>query len=246
MSYYFFLGETMLPVPPPSMNTRINGKNKTINLINGGEVNLIKAPGLTEISFEFLLPNSRYPFANYDSSLQTGLINYAVGAISSRVGGSLGNAFSFKKAAPFLDSLKSAKETKNPIRFIVTRMGFDYSQLWNTNMLCTVENYEIREDARNGTDLNISIVLKQYKFFGTKTVEITKNEDGTETLHVKEPRYTPTAQIPATIKIANQLSVLEACKGVVGGNLDWRAVANASGVTNPLEKNIKGQVLKLV
>ena len=47
------------------------------------------------------------------------------------------------------------------------------------------------------------------------------------------------------MKITNQLSVLEACKGVIGGNLDWRAVANASGVTNPLEKNIKGQVLKL-
>jgi len=106
MSYYFFLGNTMLPVPPPRMNTKINGKNKTINLINEGEVNLIKTPGLTEISFDFLLPNSRYPFANYDSSLQTGLINYAVGAISSRIGGSLGNAFSFKKAAPFLDSLK--------------------------------------------------------------------------------------------------------------------------------------------
>lgn len=97
MSYYFFLGNTMLPVPPPRMNTKINGKNKTINLINEGEVNLIKTPGLTEISFDFLLPNSRYPFANYDSSLQTGLINYAVGAISSRIGGSLGNAFSFKK-----------------------------------------------------------------------------------------------------------------------------------------------------
>ena len=169
-----------------------------------------------------------------------------MGAISSRIGGSLGNAFSFKKAAPFLDSLKASKETRNPIRFIVTRMGFDYSQLWNTNMLCTVENYTICEDARNGNDLNISIVLKQYKFFGTKEVEVTKNEDGTETLRVKEPRYTPTTQVPAMMKITNQLSVLEACKGVIGGNLDWRTVANASGVTNPLEKNIKGQVLKLV
>ena len=169
-----------------------------------------------------------------------------MGAISSRIGGSLGNAFSFKKAASFLDSLKASKETRNPIRFIVTRMGFDYSQLWNTNMLCTVENYTIGEDARNGNDLNISIALKQYKFFGTKEVEVTKNEDGTETLRVKEPRYTPTTQVPAMMKITNQLSVLEACKGVIDGNLDWRAVANASGVTNPLEKNIKGQVLKLV
>lgn len=246
MSYYFFLGNTMLPVPPPKMDTKIKGKNKTINLINEGEVNLIKDPGLTEISFTFLLPNSKYPFANYDSSLQMGLIDYAIGGISSHIGGSLGNAFSFKKAATFLDSLKSAKEDQNPMRFIVTRMGVDYSQLWNTNMLCTVENYDIGEDARNGNDLNISIVLKQYKFFGTKEVEVMKNEDGTETLRVKEPRYTPTTQVPAAIKITNQLSVLEACKGVIGGNLDWRAVANASGITNPLEKNIRGKVLKFV
>lgn len=246
MSYYFFLGNTMLPVPPPKMDTRINGKNKTINLINEGEVNLIKTPGLTEISFDFLLPNSKYPFANYDSSLQSGLFNYAIGEISNRVGGSFGNAFSFKKAASFLDSLKTSKDSQIPIRFIVTRMGFDYSQLWNTNMLCTIEDYTIGEDARNGNDLNISIVLKQYKFFGTKEVEVLKNKDGTETLRVKESRYAPAMQIPPAVKIGNQLSVLEACRGVIGGNLDWRTVAKASGVTNPLEKDIKGRVLKLV
>ena len=74
MSYYFFLGDTMLPIPPARVDTKINGKNKTINLINEGEVNLLKTTGLTDISFIFSLPNSVYPFANYDNSLQSGLI----------------------------------------------------------------------------------------------------------------------------------------------------------------------------
>ena len=65
MSYYFYLGDFMLPVPPPRMDIKVNNKNKTINLINEGEINIIKTPGLKEISFEALLPNANYPFADY-------------------------------------------------------------------------------------------------------------------------------------------------------------------------------------
>ena len=68
MSYYFFLGDTMLPVPPAKMTLTIKGKNKTIDLINEGEVNIIKTPGLSEISFDARFPNQKYPFANYDTS----------------------------------------------------------------------------------------------------------------------------------------------------------------------------------
>ena len=43
MSYYFFVGDTMLPVPPAKMSIKVKGKNKTINLINEGEISIIKA-----------------------------------------------------------------------------------------------------------------------------------------------------------------------------------------------------------
>lgn len=66
MAYYFFINDKLLPVPPPKMNVRINNKNTTLNLINEGEVNVIKTPGLTEISFEAMLPNQWYPFSTYD------------------------------------------------------------------------------------------------------------------------------------------------------------------------------------
>ena len=41
-----------LPVPPAKMTVKIKGKNKTVDLINEGEANLIKDAGLTEISFD--------------------------------------------------------------------------------------------------------------------------------------------------------------------------------------------------
>ncbi len=75
MSYYFFLGMVQLPVPPARMELKIKGKNRVINLINEGEASLIKSPGLSEIEFEARLPNNRYPWAEYDTSLLGGLAN---------------------------------------------------------------------------------------------------------------------------------------------------------------------------
>ena len=43
--YYFFLGMMQLPVPPAKMTVKIKGKNKTVDLINEGEANLIKDAG---------------------------------------------------------------------------------------------------------------------------------------------------------------------------------------------------------
>ncbi len=246
MSYYFFLGDTMLPIPPARVDTKINGKNKTINLINEGEVNLLKTTGLTDISFTFSLPNSVYPFANYDNSLQSGLIDYALNEVSRRFHGLGGNSFLYKPAKHFLDSLKVAKESKNPIRLIITRMGMDYKPLWHTNMLCTIESYTIQENANNQTDLEIPISLKEYRYFGTKNVGISKDENGVERLIIKENRYTPPGNVPAALKITQELSVLEAVKNATHGTANWRDVATASGISNPLEKDLKGKVLTFV
>lgn len=234
MSYYFFLGETMLPVAPSKLDVTINGRNKTINLIETGEVNLINTTGLSDVSFTFLLPNQAYPFANYDASLTRGI-----------AGALLGNAFSFQKAERFLTAVKNLKADKNPTRFIVSRMGFDYSLLWSTNLLCTVEDYTTTEDAKNGTDVEVSIKLKEYVPYGTKEVEVKKGEDGKETLTVKENRFAPDKIYPHAVRVTHQQSILETVKEISGGNLDWRQVAAASGLQNPLEKHLKGKVLRL-
>ena len=54
--YSFFFGNVQLPVAPESMEMTINNQNTTINLINDQEVNILKRPGLTEITFDLLIP----------------------------------------------------------------------------------------------------------------------------------------------------------------------------------------------
>ena len=60
MAYYFYLGNVLLPVPPKKLDMKIDNKNKTYDLINNSQINILKSPGLTSIEFEILLPNSKY------------------------------------------------------------------------------------------------------------------------------------------------------------------------------------------
>ena len=68
--------------------------NKTVTLINEGEVNIIKTKGLREFSFEFLLPFQNYSFA----------------AVSKA-----------KKQKSYLDKLNQLKINKRPFQFVVKR-----------------------------------------------------------------------------------------------------------------------------
>jgi hypothetical protein len=147
MAYHFYLGKMLCPIAPSKLQLKIANKNKTLTLINEGEVNILKEAGLTDISFDLLLPNVKYPFAIYKTS--------------------------FKKADYFLDEIESMKTRKKPFHFIVTRTFPNGTMLFDTNMKVSLESYDIKEDAGQGFDVVVSIKLKQYKDFGTKTCNVT-------------------------------------------------------------------------
>ncbi len=230
MAYYFFIGDMMLPIPPAKMNVKVNNKNKTINLINEGEVNIIKAQGLTEISFDARLPNQNYPFADYDTSFSSSLTSQLTGS-----------NFSFKKADYFLDNFKTSKLSNFPVRLIITRMR-NWQLLFDTNMLVTLEDYNIDEDADNGFDLVVPLRFKQYRPYGTKECEVTTDENGVQHISVKETRPAYDKTVPNAYKIRNEQSMWEVCKRMSGGSLDWREVMEKNSITNPLGQ-VKGKVI---
>ena len=55
MSYSCYLAGAAWPTPE-KLQLKIKGKNKTLVLLNEGEVNFLRAPGLTEITVPFDLP----------------------------------------------------------------------------------------------------------------------------------------------------------------------------------------------
>lgn len=62
--YSFYFGRLLLPVTPQKLTTKIKGNNKTLTLVNEGDINFLRSPGLTEISFDVVLPMlGQYSFA---------------------------------------------------------------------------------------------------------------------------------------------------------------------------------------
>ena len=167
MAYHFYLGKMLCPVAPSKLQLKISNKNKTMTLINEGEVNTLKQPGLTEISFDLLLPNVKYPFATYKSG--------------------------FIGAKHFLDEIEKLKVDGKPFQFIVTRLFPNGKVLFDTNMKVSLEDYSIKEDAKQGFDVTVSIKLRQYKEYSTKTCNI--NSDG-KSASVQSGR--PTNNSPST------------------------------------------------
>lgn len=147
MAYDFYLGKTLLPVAPKKLQLKTKSANKTCTLINEGEINMLKTPGLTDIDFEIMLPFAEYGFAKYKDG--------------------------FKPVSYFLGVLEKYKQSKESFQFIVTRLLPNSKSLHGTNMRVSLEDCTIIEDADNGFDTTVSVKLKQYRDYGTKTCNIT-------------------------------------------------------------------------
>ena len=64
MAYKLYMAGTLMPITPSKVTVKINNQNKTMTLIYGVEINIMKAAGLTAVTFELVLPQVSYPFSN--------------------------------------------------------------------------------------------------------------------------------------------------------------------------------------
>lgn len=161
MAYSFFMvsdnKKVQLPIAPSDLTISVNGRNESIDLMNEGEVNLLKSPGLTEISFTALIPQvGKYPFAVNNEPIDT-----------------------------YTDFLNEMLVNKKPFRFVVVRTA-GTKLLFDTNLKVACEGYDLKESADNGFDVELDISLKQYRDYGVKTitlvsVQTTKKVDTTTT-----------------------------------------------------------------
>lgn len=218
MAYYMFMGNMQIPINPKELSTTINNKNETLDLMNVGEVNVLKPAGLTDISFEMMLPNSNYPF-----------------------NGSL--LMKSKKASYYLDKLKKMKTSYKPFQFIVVRMKPNGEMLHMTNMKVTLEDYVIRESHDQGFDCIVGVKLKSWKDYGTKKLVLEKDENGNTKGTVKTNR--PTSKVPNTsAKVGSGASLQAVVKKELGNTNNLFAIARLNKITVPAVL-AAGQVIQL-
>jgi hypothetical protein len=129
------------------------------------------------------------------------------------------------------------KTGKKPFQFIVCRQTPVGKKLLNTNMKVSLEDYKITEEAKNGFDFKVKFNLKQYRDYGTKTVNI-KIAASKPKASVEPKRETNNSPAPAAAQTytvvrgdclwniakrfygsgAKYTVIYNANKGVIGGN----------------------------
>lgn len=205
--YAFYLDSVQLPVTPSKLSTRIKNQNKTINLISGEEINILKVAGLTDVELTATIPQVRYPFAVYPNG--------------------------FKDAAFYLEKLEALKLSKKPFQFIVSRVSPSGKLLFDTNLTVSVEDYSIDEDADNGLDVEISINLKQFVPFGTKKAVIKQAAStGKKTAKVTKKRAS-TKTTPKTHTVVKGDTLWAICKKYLGSGTKYPEIAKLNKIKNP-------------
>lgn len=231
--YDIYISDMLLPIPPQKITLQINGKHETATLISEGEISILKSPGLSTVSFTALLPNVRYPFAQYPNG--------------------------FRNASYYLDKLESLKNTKQPFQFIVARKTPVNKKLFNTNLTVFLQSYQVVDNTGNGFDTEVQINLKEFKAYGTKTFTVTTPSETAPIIvqPARTPSTTPTSSGPSgsggngggssikTYKVQipgmgalsiKASSIQEAITKAMGSN--WTGTVYVDGVTYYVEKGI--------
>lgn len=217
--YSFFIDGMELPIAPQKLTVKIKGNNKTLTLINEGDINFLRAPGLTEITFDAILPMlGQYSFAN-----------------------------GYRRPDSYLNKLESLMTGKEPFRFLVSRVSPSGRLLYDTNMKVSLENYTVTEDATKGPDVTVSITLKQYISYSTKTVTVVKPKpEKKPVVQQKKKRETSSAPKVKTCTVKSGDCLWNIAKKYYGNGAQYTKIYNANKgkIKNP-NLIYPGQVLTI-
>lgn len=206
MSYNFYLNKVLFPVAPSKVTVRSGNQNKTYTMINDGEINVLKKPGLTEIEFDVFLPNAKYPFAVYKNG--------------------------FKDASYFIKQVEKFKRKRKKPRLVITRQLQNGGNAFGTNMKVSVEDYTIKEDAKNyGTDVMMTLKLKQYRGFNSKKCSVSFAGKKAHII-VKETREADTSPAPQsaqTYKCKKNDTLWTIAKKFYGDGSKYTVLQQANG-----------------
>lgn len=214
--FYFKDGKSVLtfPITPSELSLTVGSNNEVVTLIDEGEINILKSPSLTEIKFDARFPMRKYPYSRKVSS--------------------------FKE---YYDKFKVLKEKKKSFRFIVARSTPKGKKTWDTNLLVSLEEFEISENADEGDDVIVKFKLKQYREYGVRILKVPKKSTKKETTSTsKKTRSTDKKTDDSQTYVVKSGDCLwNIAKKFYGSGSKWKVIynANKTAIENDAKKHGK-------
>lgn len=202
--YHFFIDDLELPYAPSELKISIGSNNTTVNLISGEEINILKSPKLTEISFDIELPRGRqYAFAN---KLQSPI--------------------------KFTDYFEGLLTSKRSAKLVITRptmrggVGTTANGFASNSWTVSLESYDWEESAENAFDIKLSLKFKQYVEYGTIRKVVVNNQKATVPETPKPSTGNKKNSENYTVKKGDCLWKIS--KKFYGAGSKWKTIYNAN------------------
>ncbi len=212
-----------IPVNPASIEISDGSKGQTYDITKLGEINVIGNPKLTEYSFSSFFPapdNGSYPFASVQTPLPHQVSNGA-------------------KTSGYVYYLTKWMESKRPIRFEFTGDGF------HINTAASIEDFQWKETAGSGGDIEYTLKLKKYVFYAAKRTSVVEQGDDVTIVEVSKPRPDD-RQPPQTYTLAAGDTLWKVAKRFFDDGSRWPEIQKLNRISDAEIKRLQiGRVLQL-
>ena len=151
----------------------------------------------------------------------------------------------WKEPIVYLAKLREFKANKKPLRFIVLRPQENGTELFSGNLLVTLEEYTVDENAGEEGDFYVEIKLKEYNTIQGKKLIITDNKPNENgKIQAKEEYERPSKEPAKTYTVKSGDTLWGIAQKQLGNGDKWGNIAKLNNISNPNKLQI-GQVLKL-
>lgn len=208
--------QILLPVTPAEIETKAGNRNKVVYILNFGEMNLAKKPGLQEIRFTALLPGRKYPFVQTEDG--------------------------FHEPEYFLNIFKEYKATARPVQIILFRKLANGKQVFCGNMDVLLEEYTVTEKGGEQGDFWVEMHWKEWKT--AKSIRYSVKSDNGSNVMVEQGQERQAKTPAATYTVKKGDSLWNIAKRELGDGSKYKEIARKNGIGDP-NKIYPGQVLKL-
>lgn len=235
-----------MPVTPSKITTTYNGNNKEVTLVDGTIINKLNPPGLVEYKFDAVLPKDpEVPYANKQIDRLAGkIITYPQDYYLKY----LHDIYANNKQVPFM--IYRTKLGNGYDKGLASMLDVRGNGIV-TSKPVTIEEYEVEEDAdSNGMDMVVTLKLKEYIPYYTRTITLSDVSDstdssktGTVTASTETEREDKT-EIPATYTVQKGDCLINIAKKFFDDASKYKDIVSLNNLPNA-NKIYVGQVLKL-
>lgn len=207
------------PVLPEKIEVSSSGNNKTYDISQLGEVNVIKSGKLTEISFSSFFPASWFPGCNVSQQEL------------------------FEPSHYIVDRITKWRESKQPMRLVLTGGPMDI------NIPVSIERFTWSESGGAVGDIAYQISFKEYRPYAAKKVQVVQQSANVvmpKLLSASAPARPDTRVQPKTYTLVSGDNLWKIAKKFLGDGSKYKQIQTLNGIKDAELKRLPiGKVIKL-